>query len=132
MSGQQDLADNLSATNDAMRGLIAAANKGEFTITPDAGDELITIFQELEDRLQKRLAQIDIAKRRTPLGPSPAGRAISDFNKQVASGDNESLEHLITSMRNQTPQVVEAIKKAMATYQQHDEQNKQILDDTQK
>ncbi|WP_258175160.1 hypothetical protein [Actinopolyspora mortivallis] len=127
-----ELTGNLSSTNDAMRGLITAANKGEFTITPDAGNELITIFQELEDWLKQRVYDIQEIKRDTPLGHSPAGRAISDFNKQVASGDNESLEHLITSMRNQTPQVVEAIKKAMATYQQHDEQNKQILDDTQK
>ncbi|KGI79926.1 hypothetical protein IL38_19605, partial [Actinopolyspora erythraea] len=121
MNDDQNLTGNLSATNDAMQGIITAADNGQFVITPDAGDELIKIFQELGDYLQDTLASIDIVKRDTPLGHSPAGEAISAFNKQVASGDDESFEHLINSMRENTPKVVEAIKKSITTYQQTDE-----------
>lgn len=131
MPEKQDLTGNLSATNDAMQGIITAADKGEFTITPDAGDELIQIFEELEDWLQSRLNRIDIVKRDTPLGESPAGQAISGFNKEVAAGDDKSLEHLVTSMRRQAPKVIEAIRQGIATYQELDERNKQNLDGIQ-
>ncbi|SDQ82915.1 hypothetical protein [Actinopolyspora saharensis] len=131
MPEKQDLTGNLSATNDAMRGIVTAADKGEFTITPEAGDELIQIFQELEDWLRTKLREIRIVKRDTPLGESPAGQAISGFNKEVAGGDDKSLEHLLTSMRSQTPGVVEAIRKGIAAYQELDERNKQNLDGIQ-
>ncbi|SFD72974.1 hypothetical protein SAMN04487819_102358 [Actinopolyspora alba] len=128
MSDEQNLTGNLSATNDAMQGIITAANNGQFVITPNAGDELIQIFQELEDYLGEKLYNIDYVKRDTPLGHSPAGESISAFNKQVASGDEESFEHLLSTMRQQAPKVVEAIRKGIDSYQESDNQSKQNLD----
>ncbi|SDP92983.1 hypothetical protein SAMN04487905_1142 [Actinopolyspora xinjiangensis] len=48
MNAPQGVTNSLTGTNDAMRGIITAASNGEFVTTPDAGDELIQIFQELE------------------------------------------------------------------------------------
>ncbi|WP_092601889.1 hypothetical protein [Actinopolyspora xinjiangensis] len=128
MNDNQNLTGNLSATNDAMQGIITAADNGQFAITPDAGDELIKIFQELEEYLYERSRDIQIIKRDTPLGHSPAGKAISTFNKQVADGDDESFEHLITTMRENTPKTIEAIKKGIKTYQNTDENNALNID----
>lgn len=62
--------------------------------------------------------------RETPLGGSPAGQAISEFNKQVAAGgDGRSYEESLKQMRECVPQVIEAIKKGIQTYQDVDEGN---------
>ncbi|SDK62789.1 hypothetical protein SAMN04487820_11069 [Actinopolyspora mzabensis] len=123
MSDDQNLTGNLSATNDAMQGIITAANNGQFVITPDAGDELIQIFQELEEWAENAQLDIIALKQKTPLGNSPAGKAISDFNQNVAAGDEESYEQLVLKIREQSPKIVEAIRKAIRSYQESDEVN---------
>ncbi|PRW63332.1 hypothetical protein [Actinopolyspora mortivallis] len=123
MNDPQQVTKSLADTNDAMRGIITAAHKGEFTITPDAGDELIQIFQEIEDWTQDVLRKIDYMKQRTPLGPSPAGEAIARFNQEVAAGDQESFEDMILRIRENTPQVVQAIREGIRLYQETDDGN---------
>ncbi|GAB3556914.1 DNA-binding ferritin-like protein [Actinopolyspora lacussalsi] len=128
MSDDQNLTDNLSATNDAMQGIITAANNGQFVITPDAGDELIQIFQEIEDWASNIRLDIDSIKQQTPLGNSPAGKAISEFNQKVAAGDSESYENMINQIRENAPKVVESIRKGMKIYQEADESNSSNID----
>ncbi|SFT55977.1 hypothetical protein SAMN04487904_103436 [Actinopolyspora lacussalsi subsp. righensis] len=123
MSDDQNLTDNLSATNDAMQGIITAANNGQFVITPDAGDELIQIFQEIEDWTIDAKFDIETLKQDTPLGNSPAGKEISNFNKRVAAGDEDSYEELINKIKENSPKVVEAIKNGIRLYQSADESN---------
>ncbi|GAB3286841.1 hypothetical protein [Parasphingorhabdus pacifica] len=115
---------NLAATNDAMQGVIDSANKGQFQVTPEAGDELIKIFQEVEDFTYDMELDLESIKQRTPLGDSPAGQAISDFNQQVASGgDGRSYEELVIQLRERAPKVIEALKKGIALYQEVDDGN---------
>ncbi|NYH79473.1 hypothetical protein FHR84_002811 [Actinopolyspora biskrensis] len=123
MPEKQGLTGNLSATNDAMQGIITAANKGEFTITPDAGDELIQIFEELDDWLESAKYELTTLKQRTPLGNSPAGESISNFNKTVAAGDEESYEALLQKLSKNTPEVISSIKQGIALYQKTDDNN---------
>ncbi|RCW45847.1 hypothetical protein DFQ14_102148 [Halopolyspora algeriensis] len=123
MTDSQQVASSLSATNNAMQEIISSAGQGQFQVTPEAGDELITIFQEYADYLNARLGDMHIVKRRTPLGDSPAGQAIADFNEQVATGGEDSFEQAILQSREQIPQVIEAIKKGIALYQEIDEGN---------
>ncbi|TDD49186.1 hypothetical protein [Saccharopolyspora elongata] len=118
-------AAGLAATNDAMQGIISAANSGGFQVTPEAGDELIRVFREFQDAalldIQRELSNL---KYRTPLGDSPAGQAIADFNEQVvAGGDGRSYEELILQMKERVPQVIEAIKKGIQSYREVDEGN---------
>ncbi|MDR7301212.1 uncharacterized protein YukE [Haloactinomyces albus] len=113
----------MSATNNAMQDIITSANKGQFQVTPEAGDELITIFQEYADYLDARLNDIQVVKNRTPLGDSPAGQAIAEFNQQVAAGGEDSFEDAILQSSKQVPQVIEAIKRGIALYQETDEGN---------
>ncbi|NYH80350.1 hypothetical protein FHR84_003707 [Actinopolyspora biskrensis] len=123
MNDPQQVANSLSNTNDAMRGIITAADKGEFTITPDAGDELIQIFQGIEEWTGKVLYDMTIVKQHTPLGPSPAGEAITEFNQQVASGNESSFEEMILRIRKNAPKVVEALREGIRLYQETDEGN---------
>ncbi|WP_245556307.1 hypothetical protein [Actinopolyspora mortivallis] len=116
-----ELTGNLSSTNDAMRGIITAADQGEFTITPDAGNELIEIFQDLEEWAENAQLDLITLRQRTPLGHSPAGKSIADFNQKVASGDNESYDRLIIKIRKNAPKTVEAIRKGIRLYQDIDE-----------
>ncbi|KAA5832491.1 hypothetical protein F1721_15910 [Saccharopolyspora hirsuta] len=114
----------LAASNDAMQGIISAANSGSFRVTPEAGDELIRIFEDFQGELGDMQRDIRQLARETPLGDSPAGQAISNFNKQVAAGgDGRSYEEMIRQMRERVPQVIEAIKKGIQTYQDVDEGN---------
>jgi hypothetical protein len=115
----------LVATNDAMQGIIDSASKGQFQVTPEAGDELIKIFQTVSDwaGLDAR-GDLDQIKMATPLGPSPAGQAIAEFNQQVAAGgDGRSYEEMIKQLVERAPQVVDAIKKGIQRYQETDEGN---------
>ncbi|MGW5646414.1 hypothetical protein ACWEV3_27235 [Saccharopolyspora sp. NPDC003752] len=118
-------AAGLAATDDAMQGIISAANSGGFQVTPEAGDELIRIFQEFDggalSEMRRDLFQL---KQRTPLGDSPAGRVMTDFNEAVAAGDDgRSYEELILQMQERVPQVIEAIKKGIQLYREVDEGN---------
>ncbi|WP_093146578.1 hypothetical protein [Saccharopolyspora antimicrobica] len=114
----------LAASNDAMQGIISAAGSGSFSVTPEAGDELIRIFKDFASELGDMQRDLRQLARETPLGDSPAGQAISDFNKQVAAGgDGRSYEELLRQMRERMPQVIEAIKKGIQTYQDVDEGN---------
>lgn len=121
MTGPQNVAAQMSATNGAMQNIISSAKAGQFQVSPEAGDELIKIFQEYDDYLQSRLGDMDIVTRDTPLGNSPAGKAMADFNKQVASGGEASFEQALQEGRTQTPKVIEAIKQGIALYQQVDD-----------
>ncbi|SFT70489.1 hypothetical protein SAMN04487904_10662 [Actinopolyspora lacussalsi subsp. righensis] len=123
MNDPQQVTNSLSDTNDAMRGIITAANNGEFVITPDAGDELIQIFQEIEDWTGKVLDEMGIIKQRTLLGNSPAGVAIADFNQQVATGDEDSFEEMILRIQDNAPKVVQALREGTRLYQETDEGN---------
>ncbi|WP_019856036.1 hypothetical protein [Actinopolyspora mortivallis] len=123
MNDPQQVTKSLSDTNDAMRGIITAANKGEFTITPEAGEELIRIFQEIEDWTQQVQNEMGVIKQRTPLGNSPAGEAIADFNQQVAAGDEESFEEMILRIRDNAPKVVQALRDGIRLYQETDDGN---------
>jgi DNA-binding ferritin-like protein len=117
-------AAGLAASNDAMQGIISAANNGSFRVTPDAGNELIRIFENFEDELRNMDSDLDALTRRTPLGDSPAGQAIAEFNKQVAAGgDGRSYQEMIKQMQERMPQVIEAIKKGIRAYQEVDEGN---------
>ncbi|MER7081704.1 hypothetical protein SAMN02982929_02844 [Saccharopolyspora kobensis] len=115
----------LAATNDAMQGIISAANSGSFTVTPEAGNELIKIFQDFQDNaLPSMQSDLLTLKSRTPLGDSPGGKAIAEFNKQVAAGgDGKSYQELILQMKERVPEVIEAIKKGIQLYQDVDEGN---------
>ncbi|MER6988723.1 hypothetical protein ABT337_20740 [Saccharopolyspora hirsuta] len=114
----------LAASNDAMQGIISAANSGSFRVTPEAGDELIRIFEDFEDELRNMDSDLDALTRKTPLGDSPAGQAISEFNKEVAAGqDGRSYQEMIKQMQDRIPQVIEAIKKGIQSYREVDEGN---------
>ncbi|MDA3643577.1 hypothetical protein LZ318_08830 [Saccharopolyspora indica] len=114
----------LAASNDAMQGIISASNSGSFTVTPEAGDELIKIFENLEDELRNMDSDLDALSRKTPLGDSPAGQAIATFNNEVAAGqDGRSYQEMIKQMQDRVPQVIEAIKKGIQLYQEVDEGN---------
>lgn len=41
----------LAASNDAMQGIISASSSGSFMVTPEAGDELIRIFEDFASEL---------------------------------------------------------------------------------
>ncbi|GAB3294479.1 hypothetical protein [Parasphingorhabdus pacifica] len=115
---------NLAATNDAMQGIIDSANKGQFQVTPEAGDELIKIFQEVEDFTLDMQTDLQTMKIRTPLGDSPGGQAMADFNQDVAAGsDGRSYEELINQLQERVPKVIDAIRKGIALYQEVDEGN---------
>jgi hypothetical protein len=118
-------AAGLAATSDAMQGIISASASGQFQVSPEAGNELIRIFQDLQDyALPTMQSDLFRLKARTPLGDSPAGQAIADFNMQVAAGgDGRSYEELITQLQERVPQVIEAIRKGMQLYQDVDEGN---------
>ncbi|MER7013382.1 hypothetical protein ABT324_18345 [Saccharopolyspora sp. NPDC000359] len=115
----------LAATNDAMQGMIDAANRGQFRVTPEAGNELIRISEDFRDvKLPKMQADLARLTRRTPLGDSPAGQAIAEFNKLVAAGgDGRSYQEMITHLQERIPQLIEAIKKGIQLYQEVDEGN---------
>lgn len=123
MTDPQQMGSSLSATNDAMQGIINASNKGQFQVTPEAGDELIKLFKDVEDWATDAQYDLDFLKQDTPLGESPAGQAISTFNQQVAAGDSDSYEAMVKQIRERAPQVVEALKKGIALYQETDEGN---------
>lgn len=116
-------AAGLAAAGDVMQGIISAASSGQFRITPEAGDELIRIFQDFQGELggmRRDVRQLV----HTPLGDSPAGEAISDFNQQVAvGGDGRSYEEMVVQMHERVPQVIDAIKKGIQTYREIDEGN---------
>ncbi|MFI0469364.1 hypothetical protein ACH347_35275 [Saccharopolyspora sp. 5N102] len=117
-------AAGLAATNDAMQGIISAANSGGFQVTPEAGDELIRVFEDFSDELRDMDSDLDLLTRKTPLGESPAGQAIAEFNQQVAAGgDGRSYQEMINQMQDRMPQVIEAIKKGIQSYQEVDEGN---------
>lgn len=114
----------LAASNDAMQGIISASNSGSFTVTPEAGDELIKIFKNLEDELRNMDSDLDLLARKTPLGDSPAGEAIAKFNKEVAAGnDGRSYQEMIKQMQDRVPLVIEAINKGIQLYREVDEGN---------
>ncbi len=108
-----------------MQGIISASNNGRFRVAPDAGNELIRIFEDFQNTALRTIrSDMYTLKTRTPLGDSPAGQAIADFNAEVAAGcDGRSYEELITKLQEQVPQVVEAIRKGIEDYQDVDEGN---------
>ncbi|MGI8307686.1 hypothetical protein [Saccharopolyspora hattusasensis] len=125
MTGPVGAAAGLAATNDAMQGIISAANSGQFQVAPEAGDELIKIFQGFEsEKLPEIKRDLYTLKQRTPLGDSPAGQAMAEFNTLVAAGgDGRSYEELVLQFEQRFPQVLEAIKKGIRLYQDLDEGN---------
>ncbi|CAM00316.1 hypothetical protein A8924_1377 [Saccharopolyspora erythraea NRRL 2338] len=117
-------AAGLAATDSAMQGIISAANSGQFQITPEAGDELIRTFEELAEQLRNMWRDMADLKRKTPLGDSPAGTAISEFNQQVAAGgDGRSYEEMLRQIRERVPLVIESIRRGIQLYQEVDEGN---------
>ncbi|QUH00242.1 hypothetical protein HUO13_04940 [Saccharopolyspora erythraea] len=118
-------AAGLAATDSAMQGIISAANSGQFQITPEAGDELIRTFEDLQEQLEGMWGDLEYLKVRTPLGDSPAGQAIAEFNNQVVGGgDGRSYEDMLKQTRERVPQVIEAIRKGIQLYQDVDEGNR--------
>ncbi|MGI8309624.1 hypothetical protein [Saccharopolyspora hattusasensis] len=124
MDAPQNLMAGLAGASDAMQGIIDSSKKGEFRVQPEAGNELIRTFEGFQDELDGMVGDMDFLKRHTPLGDSPAGQAIADFNQQVAAGaDGRSYEEMLLRYQEQVPHVIEAIKKGIQLYQEVDEGN---------
>ncbi|GAA4855384.1 MULTISPECIES: hypothetical protein [Saccharopolyspora] len=119
----------LAAANEAMMGIINAANGGRFQVTPEAGEELIRIFEDMGEEMRGMWQDLDLLKQKVPLGPSPAGQEIAHFDRLVAAGDDgRSYEEMLRQLRSRVPEVVEAIRKGIELYQEVDDGNSRRFD----
>ncbi|MER7015561.1 hypothetical protein ABT324_29355 [Saccharopolyspora sp. NPDC000359] len=73
MTTPQSFGAGLAATGNAMQGIIDSSNRGEFRVTPDAGNDLIRTFGDFQDELDAMISDMGILAQRTQLGDSPAG-----------------------------------------------------------
>lgn len=103
-----------------MGGMAAAAAAGHFAVDPDTGQQLMMSLGQMRDELDSVLASAKRLNRETPLGDLEEARAISELNRQVASGDQQSLVHVLQLFKTSLDQAYEAVRLGMANYQQID------------
>lgn len=101
--------------------VVAAAEAGRFSVSPQAADHLIRVLQNLQDGLIGQRNDLGLTAQETPLGTSPIGLAIGHKNARMGAGDPDSLQARHAELEAMVPQLIEALQKATANYRASDE-----------
>lgn len=109
------------ATAAGMGEIVAAAEAGRFSVSPQAADQLIRVLQNLQDGLDGQRDNLMEIGRATPLGASPIGLTIGHKNARMGAGDPDSLHARHEELVAMVPRLVEALQKSTANYRESDE-----------
>jgi alpha-D-ribose 1-methylphosphonate 5-triphosphate synthase subunit PhnG len=103
-----------------MAGMAKAAYDGHFAVDPGTGEQLMMSLEQMREELDSVRASAGRLDRETPLGEMLEARAVSKLNQQVASGDEQSLLHVLEQFKTSLDQAIDAVRQGMANYQQVD------------
>ncbi len=101
--------------------IVAAAEAGRFSVSPQAADQLIRVLQSLQDGLDRQRDNLMEVGRATPLGTSPIGLAIGQKNARMGSGDPDSLQARHEELTAMVPRLIEALERSSTSYRESDE-----------
>ena len=104
-----------------------AALDGSFAVSEDAGQQMINAINKCLDGLLESRQSLMKIRQGTPLGTSPAGVAMAQFNQQVADGDNQSAFYALERFQEVLNEARSAIEQAMRNYQQADAGNASVI-----
>jgi hypothetical protein len=112
LGGIFDTIADMGAKADAMT---AAANAGQFAMSPDLAAAMTKQFNEMQDLITQMTRRSDLLTRKTPLGGG-YGVQIADMNATV--GQNAST--LLGEFNRKVQALREAVEKSVANYKQVD------------
>lgn len=107
-----------------------AALDGSFAVSEDAGQQMIQAIDRCLERVVEIRSFTEIVRRRTPLGNSPAGVAMAEFNQQVAYGDDQSALRVLARFQEVLGDARTAIEQAMRNYREVDAANASTIHHT--
>lgn len=111
----------MGAAAGAMQELVAAAEAGRFSVSPQAADRLIKALQNMQNDLAAQRWNLRLIGRKTPLGTSEIGLAIGEKNSLMAAGGEGSLEAAHRQLEALVPRLIQALEASTAHYQVSDE-----------
>jgi hypothetical protein len=111
-----------------MAGMAHAAAQGQFAVDPDTGRQLLEPLSQMREAVDSALRMARRLDRPTPLGDLDEALAVSDLNRQVVAGDNQSLVHVLNQFRASLDQVHEAVRQGMANYEQVDNEMREAYE----
>lgn len=103
--------------------LAQVASAGGFAIDTATGERMRMSINDMINKLDTRLRQITVLKQRAQLGSLPEAQAVAELDSRVASGDEQSLDHVLLAFRAALVQAEEAVRLGMANYAEVDQLN---------
>jgi len=111
----------MGAVAGEVQDLVAAAEAGRFSVSPQAADRLIAALQTMQDGLAAQRWNLRLIGRKTPLGTSEIGLAIGEKTALMAAGGEGSLEAAHRQLEAMLPRLIQALQASTAHYQGADE-----------
>nr|WP_018687218.1 hypothetical protein [Actinokineospora enzanensis] len=111
----------MTAMNNSLTGFLNAANTGEFAVNETGGQALISAMRNMRDWIDQNQYQFAQLKREPQLGSTNNANVLKPFMVAVAT-DDQGFVTQIMKLRESLVHAEEAIKAAMANYQDTDAQ----------
>jgi hypothetical protein len=108
--------------------LVEAASAGGFMVTEEGGRPIIDAISKVRAELEahrKTLQQID---REPYLSNTPGGKFVSDHDRLVAAGDEQSLREVLTQVEQVLDDLEAGIGTAMDSYASVDEASSGLIE----
>lgn len=105
-------------------GMAAAADAGHFAVDPVSGAALGASIADMRTELQMVLSQMELVKRRVPLGQLPEALHIADRNVLVATGDGQSAEAVLQQFDASLEAAERAVRRGMTNYAEVEEDSR--------
>jgi hypothetical protein len=112
----------IDSTKAEVRKLVDSAKSGGFAISEEGANEYVRVFQNFEDVLIGLLQELDAAKQAPELGGSPYAKQIVAHIQLIASGDAQSYETALLSLKEIVGQARQAFEEAKKRYADMEDQ----------
>lgn len=103
--------------------LAAVAGSGGFAVDAVTGERMRLSINDMIDKLDGRMRDISRLTQQARLGSLPEAQAVAALDAQVASGDAQSLDHVLQAFRAALVQAEEAVRLGMANYAEVEQLN---------
>jgi hypothetical protein len=107
----------------AVDGILTAANSGSFSVTPQAGQSLISAIEALHTEVDHALAKSQMLEQEPPLGQTPAAKVYKPFLATVATDPAQGAMPVFKKLKSDLVNARAAIEQAMKNYEETEQAN---------
>jgi hypothetical protein len=118
---------SMNVAKGEVQKLADAANSGGFAISENGADAYIKVFRDFEDALTGVQGKLHTAGQAPKLGGSDYAQSVASQTKLMATGDDQSFDAALTSLKDIVGTARQAFEKAKTMYTQIDDDHVQVF-----